>query len=108
MDQLNQTDRELLNSILMKDKDELTSDDIAVLNARRTYLTYAQKQAYDGILINDSAEPNADAAQNPRMQTEYSDPQQNLAPADQPTAPSVPQAPATPANPYDVDPEQLV
>lgn len=67
---LNETDRELLESVLRKDKEELTQYDISILNARRSYLNYPQRQAYKDIIIQDEAPLDEDPSQQQQVSNE--------------------------------------
>lgn len=114
IDDLNQTDRELLERILMKNPEELSQEEVAVLNARRDYLSYAQRVAYKDILNNEDL-PERPADQT---KTEYTDPQaeqpsteqveSNEATQEEPANTETEQAEqTTPENPYDVNPDEL-
>lgn len=50
MSKLNESDQELLDGILNKDKNDLTENDKAILRARSSYLTGDQKENYKSIL----------------------------------------------------------
>jgi len=134
---LNESDRKLLEDVLMKDIHELTDYDIQVLNARRSYLNYAQREAYKEILIDTGDMPDDAEQDGVKVQgkTEWNDPKkqkeqttqtqqtQQLAtpPADSANQqaanqqadpngaqPAAPETPAQPnANPYDVNPDTL-
>ena len=109
MDQLNPSDRKLLEGILLKGPTELTEYDIAVLNARRSYLTYAQRQVYKGLIVDDL--PEVPVA--PEGPTKFEEATPSEAKVEEPvtgeqTVASVEPATPSEANPYDADPSTLV
>lgn len=98
---LNESDKALLKSVLAKDISQLTPEDLSVLNARRSYLTYAQRQAYKGIIIDDLEEESNANPQTPPTPTTWTDPQTQQV---SPTA----QAPEPPVNqPNEANPQVL-
>lgn len=78
---LPEADRKKLEEILLKDIEALHPDEIAFLNARRDYLNYPQKVAYQSVLRlaeGEIVEPEAPAdpnAADPAGTTQYTDPE---------------------------------
>ena len=56
---MNEEAKKMLDEITLKDPSELTKDEIAFLNARRTYLRPEQRQIFSSVLAKEKKEEPA-------------------------------------------------
>lgn len=71
--ELNRTDRELLEAILVKGPTSLSKEEKDILCARRQYLSFAERQAY-GDIIPDDVQEAIDQQNVSQGPTQYSKP----------------------------------
>ena len=114
---MNPKDKELVESILVKNPEDLSIYEVAVLNARRDYLNNEQKRVFASVLRPESplvavetpvVQPVQEAVPPvlPPAETTYMEVPESVAPIVEPVQEAEVVQPIQASNPFDVNPEE--